>query len=199
MPGFGRLARQAHYQVDGYVAEAGIGGIGNSLAGLLRTVDTIEQVQFRVVKRLYSNAQPIEEVHIGQVGQVLGRQVFGVGFERDLFELRQVIVFAYRLHNPCQLPGRQNRGRAATEVDGFQRLVSLPRHQFAAQGIDIRLRIAAAGYRIKAAIRAFVVAIWDVDVEQRTIGLSQKKSGFAFAKPLGLVAGTRIELVTSGL
>ena len=150
-----RLPRQAVHQVQSYICESCLAGQCDSLDCICGTVRTAQALQFRILKRLRANGQPIE----ARLAQSLqSRQINSsrIDFNRDFRIFSAAKLLAALGEQLAQSFWRQHGRCAAAKKNAGQQVVCRKLAELPAQSGKVSVAVVTARQRVKPAIRALL-------------------------------------------
>ncbi len=175
-PGLKRLTRKTEDEVEVQVVKSCSARPGDAFLRFLASVDSAQQRQFRIRKRLYAEAQACNPCRM-KIPQPLWAQGTWVGFQADFCMLceakRALYLSQKRLHHCWFHQGR----RPAAKIDGFRWQNSPARH-LSKQSNLLLSRVSINGQQIQlASIRDKIAVITsprakrhvDIDTEHASI------------------------------
>lgn len=160
-------ARDAEDEVGCQIAEPRAARLVQRLQRLAGRVAAVHHPQAVVVEGLDADGEAVD-ARAAQSGEVVGRQVVGVGLDGHLLENGVGAPLEDAVDEALQRLGRAERGGPAAEVEGAERLAV----ELAQTGVELaehrlghRLQELEAGALVEVAVGAEALAEGDVEVD----------------------------------
>ena len=162
-------AGHAEDQIDRYVRKSRLLCPPHGVAGRVGRMAAVHQAQLPVVERLYADRETVDP-RACQPGEIVGRQIVGIGLDGTFFERRAVEPFGGMGDELLQLFGGQQRGGSAAEVDraqSFRRQELRFAVQFVVHRPDDILHRPQIGRFVEVAVGADALAERNMEIESR--------------------------------